>query len=301
MHSSVSGTFNNPNLKLKVNNMLHKHIKDYKIIKALGTGANATVYLGEIVDHEKHNKHSFLHHHHNHNSALQNYVAIKQLHTEDQKHVQHLTEEYCIAESLHHENIIRVLDLFYEHRWCYVSEYGGVELFKWIEDGMTTLKCNAILKQLLSAIKYLSDKGICHRDIKPENILCKDDVCRICDFGLAVRYKTEFDDEEQLVHGVEGSDPYMSPEIWSGTYRGPPVDVWAVAIVYTAMVLKKKVWCKATEDDKYYMQFIQQGRKWRDLSKLTDAALTLVISMLDSDPDKRITAKDALNYTNFNL
>ena len=211
MHSSSSassfGPLTSPTLKTKVNHLLHKQIKNIKIIKLLGTGGNASVYLGSIID-EKHHKHHLIHHKHDNEQPPQ-YVAVKQLHSEDMKHVQHLTEEYCIASQLQHENIIKVMDLFYEHYWCYVSEFGGIELFTWIEQGMTTIQCNKAFKQLLSAIKYLHEMGICHRDIKPENILCQDEVVKLCDFGLAVRYKSVFDDEETLITGQEGSDPYM--------------------------------------------------------------------------------------------
>ncbi len=204
MHSPISPSSPAPTIKTKLNHLLHKQVKNIKIIKALGTGANATVYLGEIVTEKSH----FFHPCHSNQ-----YVAVKQLHTEDKKHVQHLTEEYCIASQLQHMNIVKVLDLFYDHYWCYVSEYCGVELYKWIEEGMTTTECNSVLVQLLSAVVYIHEMGICHRDIKPENILYQEKangIIKLCDFGLAVRYKTVFEDEEEsFIDGIEGSDPYM--------------------------------------------------------------------------------------------
>lgn len=56
----------------------------------------------------------------------------------------------------------------------FVTEYcGGGELFHHIiERGrFTEAYASKIIKQVLSAIKHLHDKGICHRDLKPENIL----------------------------------------------------------------------------------------------------------------------------------
>ena len=197
----------------KVNHLLHKQIKNIKILEALGTGANATVYLGEMVEGHPHHHHKLLLRKSNSSAVasdkIHHYVAIKQLHTEDKKHVQHLMEEYCIASQLQHENIVKVLDLFYEHYWCYVSEFAGSDLFSKIQSNMTTLECNAAFKQLLSAINYIHDMGICHRDIKPENIVVKDGICKICDFGLAVRFKSVFDEDDLLINGIEGSDPYM--------------------------------------------------------------------------------------------
>ena len=38
----------------------------------------------------------------------------------------------------------------------------------------------------MNGFKELISKNILHRDIKPENILIKNDVFKICDFGLAI-------------------------------------------------------------------------------------------------------------------
>lgn len=67
------------------------------------------------------------------------------------------------------------------------------------------------------------------------------------------------------------------------------------------MVLKKRLWNKATDDDKYFNQYKHNGRTWKDFSKLSDAALNLVIQMLDLTPTARITAKSAVDYANFHL
>jgi serine/threonine protein kinase len=40
-------------------------------------------------------------------------------------------------------------------------------------------------KQLIAAMKFLSDKNILHRDIKPSNIVLKDGVIKISDFGCS--------------------------------------------------------------------------------------------------------------------
>ena len=67
------------------------------------------------------------------------------------------------------------------------------------------------------------------------------------------------------------------------------------------MILKKKVWCKATQDDVYFMQYKKQGKNWKDFSKISDAALALIVKMLDINPATRISAKDAIDYAQFHL
>ena len=47
-----------------------------------------------------------------------------------------------------------------------------------------------ILKKLLTALKYLHDKGIMHRDISPDNILLdKNNNVKITDFGISAIHK----------------------------------------------------------------------------------------------------------------
>ena len=49
------------------------------------------------------------------------------------------------------------------------------------------------------------------------------------------------------------------------------------------------------------MQYKAKTKTWKDFAPFTDAALLLVLKMLDIDPQQRISAKDALNYANFHL
>jgi calcium-dependent protein kinase len=74
-----------------------------------------------------------------------------------------------------HPNIIRLYDIFDSRDFCYViTEYcDGRELFSAIKKNHHFSEKNAasIMKQLLSAVNYMHNKGIVHRDLKPENIV----------------------------------------------------------------------------------------------------------------------------------
>ena len=87
-----------------------------------------------------------------------------------------------------------------ENHFHFVTEYcGGGELFHHIiERGRFSEAYAAkIIKQVLSAIKHLHDKGICHRDLKLENILLassphsKNPFIKVIDFGLSKYFKEE--------------------------------------------------------------------------------------------------------------
>ncbi|CAF5160069.1 unnamed protein product, partial [Rotaria sp. Silwood1] len=73
---------------------------------------------------------------------------------------------------------------------------------------------------------YLHSLGVAHRDLKPENLLiAKNDVLKICDFGLTAFFRDRTTNEKQMLTAYCGTKSYISPEILSKTpYHGEPVD-----------------------------------------------------------------------------
>lgn len=86
-------------------------------------------------------------------------------------------------------------------------------------------------KQIITGIAYIHSSGVVHRDLKPENILldAKHRYLKITDFGVSTVFKTVFEKQPHLVHGVCGSGPYIAPEEWKleNEYQPTKVDIWA--------------------------------------------------------------------------
>lgn len=69
------------------------------------------------------------------------------------------------------------------------------------------------MKQILEAVKYLHEKGVCHADLKPDNILFVNslrDTIKIVDFGEAFEIQSIDDFKNR------GTPSYQAPEIIKG-------------------------------------------------------------------------------------
>ena len=101
--------------------------------------------------------------------------------------------EMSIIQSLHHQNVIKIQDIFEnEDNFYIVMEYcEGGELFDAITSKgyYSELDAAKIMKQILQAVNYLHDNGVVHRDLKPENImlLSNQSELKLIDFGTVVQ------------------------------------------------------------------------------------------------------------------
>src|SRR5579872_6267723 len=174
---------------------------DFRILRRLGRGGMAEVYLAEQVQ-------------------LKRNVAVKVLRKErvtDSSYLKRFQTEAMAAGSLSHPNIIQVLMIGEQEGIQYIAqEYvPGMNLREFLSrkgffDLIVALR---IFKQVASALQAAHNAGIVHRDIKPENIMItrKGEV-KVADFGLA--QLTQGGERVNLTQdGVTMGTPlYMSPE-----------------------------------------------------------------------------------------
>lgn len=92
-----------------------------------------------------------------------------------------------------------------------------------------TLSASAMIKLVLSAAEglcYLHTEiqgtcgkpAIAHRDIKSQNILVKENLtCCLADFGLAIKYSSDWEEIDATSNEAVGTPIYMAPEVLGGT------------------------------------------------------------------------------------
>ncbi|WP_338252307.1 serine/threonine protein kinase [Dictyobacter halimunensis] len=188
---------------------------NYRILKRLGHGGFADVYLGE---------HVYLH----------TQAAIKILHAQiEQEEIDRFSNEAQVIAHLIHPHIIRVLDFGVENSTPFlVMEYAtGGTLRQQVPRG-TRLEAAAFMpyvQQVASALQYAHDQKLIHRDVKPQNMLLdQHGELRLSDFGIAAIEQTS--QNQQTEEAVLGTIAYMAPEQLQGKAR-PASDQYSLAVV----------------------------------------------------------------------
>jgi len=166
--------------ELKITNSVppKEFLERYTILKKLGRGTYAVVYLAE-------------------NNKTKDLKALKVINKEKVMKKEHLEAEIETLRKASHPNIIELHEVFETEKFLYLlTEYAeGGELYeKLVNDGVySELEAAGIMKKLLEAVHYLHMvSNVIHRDLKPENILlCKSKenpdilIPKLNDFGIA--------------------------------------------------------------------------------------------------------------------
>ncbi len=195
-------------------NLVGQQFDRYKLIRYLGDGAFADVYLGEHV-------------------YLKKSVAVKVLRMQlANSDGESFSIEARTVASLEHPHIVQVLDSGVYHNVPFlVMNYASHGTLRQRHPEHTVLSPTIVLsyvKQIASALQYAHDKKLIHRDVKPHNILLgPEDELWLSDFGLAMIAHSTM---SQITEDTGGTPGYMAPEQFVGK-TCPASDQYALAVM----------------------------------------------------------------------
>lgn len=201
--------------------MLEK-IGKYEIIRILGKGATAVVYLARDPD-----------------TDLE--VAVKLIRFDEEnaamsRRLRKLFQtEDSIGRRLDHPNIVKIYDAVVEPDQAYlVMEYiegTALDSYCAINRLLPMHRVVGIIFKCCLALDHAFRQGVVHRDIKPANILVdKDDNPKITDFGLALNLHKDMNKDSTFVMGV-GSPAYMSPEQIKNYPLNQKTDLYSLGVL----------------------------------------------------------------------
>ena len=195
-----------------------QQLGNYRLIRMLGRGGFAEVYLGEHV-------------------YLNSYAALKVLHTvlRDEEQASFLKEAQTLVR-LSHPHIVRVLDFAVEEGTPFlVMEFAPNGTLRQRHPVGTRLALDTIVhyvQQVASALHYAHNQRLIHRDVKPENMLIDaQNNILLSDFGLALLAQhTHPYSTHEVAQQVAGTSLYLAPEQLQGHPR-PASDQYALGVV----------------------------------------------------------------------
>ncbi|CAD8204223.1 unnamed protein product [Paramecium pentaurelia] len=219
--------------------------------------------------------------------------AMKQVKKKQSLACRKSLREMEILEKLDHPFIVKALEVFQDDQnYNMIIEFiSGIDLQEDISNAkFTEEKASKIINQLLLAIGYIHHQGVVHRDIKPENILYQynngNDWIKLIDFGISTKIKKNKKLSSQL-----GSMYFMAPEIFQKDY-GKQIDIWACGVTLFYMVHKRYPFIGKTDQE--MKNAIISGHFTFDQG-ISPELKSLLSKMLQVNPNKRITAQQALH------
>ncbi|HUR92107.1 MAG TPA: protein kinase [Gemmatimonadaceae bacterium] len=171
----------------------------YSIIREIGAGGMATVYLAEDVRHRRK-------------------VAIKVLHPELTAVLgpERFLNEIELTANLQHPHILPLFDSgAADNLLFYVMPFVEGETLRqklMREQQLPIAEAVRIASDIADALEYAHKHGVVHRDIKPENVLLHEGRPLVADFGIALAVQHAGGARMTQTGMSLGTPQYMAPE-----------------------------------------------------------------------------------------
>lgn len=227
--------------------------------------------------------------------------ALKSLLTENmsQKKWDMLYNEVEIYLKLDHPNICKLLEVYEDEAAVHlVMELcSGKELYdrlaskKRYSEKDTVIAC----MQMLDALHYMHWHKMCHRDLKLENWVYADDSedskLKLIDFGFSKIFSPG-----QPMTAMHGTVYYVAPEVLDGHYD-EKCDIWSTGVIIYMLLSGSPPFNGANDNGIIKKikngKFAFEGPRWAGIS---DQAKDFISVLLQKDPSKRPTAKEAMDH-----
>jgi serine/threonine protein kinase/tetratricopeptide (TPR) repeat protein len=250
----------------------------YKIIREIGRGGMATVYLAEDFRHGRE-------------------VAVKVLHPDlaSALGTDRFLREIRLAARLNHPHILPLFDSGEADGFLYyVMPYIEGESLRDLmnrEGRLSVDHACAIARSVAGALDYANKNKIVHRDIKPENIMINEGEAMVMDFGIAKALTAASNETLTQIGMVVGTPAYVSPEQAAGEIEiDGRSDQYSLGCVVYEMLSGERPFTGPTAQAVLNKRFMEPAPslrlKMKDIPDETEAAVTKAMSQ---DSARRFT------------
>jgi eukaryotic-like serine/threonine-protein kinase len=251
--------------------------KRYRVLRRLGSGGMADVWLAE-------------------DTHLQRQVALKVLHSrylQDRQFVERFQREAEHAAGLQHPNIVAVFDRGADDGVNYIAMryVQGPTLKELIERGLTPEQGVALVRQVLEGARFAHRNGIVHRDLKPQNVIVDEEgKAVVTDFGIARAGVSEI----TQTGSVMGTPQYLSPEQAQGFEVTPVSDLYSIGVILYEALCGRVPFEGESAVAVAMKQVAETPQRPSSINPQVSPALdAVVMRALEKEPGQRFQSADA--------
>ena len=254
-----------------------KQINQYLILKKIGDGRSAKVYLAL-------------------NTKIRTSVPYLAQFEREVSLIRRLNKS-------NHPSIIKILQVLYSK-----SNDRGYIIFEWADCGSLKSSIDQkymfsdnelalIFRQILEGLQFVHSQGIAHEDIKPSNLLIfSDGKAKISDFGIGHSFES--------ADTVIGSPAYQAPEVIDDTlpedeFLDPSKeDVWSLGV----SLFEAKFHVLPYNGETFFeiANCIRQN-ELHFPGAVSENLKDVLLKMLEVDPNKRVSIDELLKHPFFNI
>ena len=253
----------------------------YRIVRKLGTGGMAAVYLAE-------------------DQELGRRVAIKILddrHASDEQFVERFRREAKNAAGLSHPNIVSIYDRGEAEGTYYIAmEYLDGRTLKelLVRFGPPPIRIAVgYTRQILAGLAFAHRHGLVHRDVKPHNVLVDSGGhVKVTDFGIARSGTSQMTEAGSII----GTAQYLSPEQARGARVDQRSDLYSVGVLLYELLTGSVPFTGDTPVEiamKHLSEVPQPPSKKRP--EVPRGLDLVVVRALAKDPDERYQTADEMD------
>jgi eukaryotic-like serine/threonine-protein kinase len=274
--------------------MIGKCVNNYEILSLIGEGGMGAVYMAR-------------------HPVIGRMAAIKVLHAElthNQSLVTRFINEARAVNSLHHPNLIDIIDVG-------VMQDGTPYLMmEFLEGESLSAKLGRqnvldvdeameVVEQIADALQAVHHEKIIHRDLKPENLFLLPDKnthlgfrVKILDFGIAKLMGDQNHSPKTQTGIVMGTPAYMSPEQCRGIndaidHRS---DIYSLGVILFHMVCGRTPFVSEGMGDLLGMHIYSPAPSPLSLAPhLPQALVSVILKMLEKEPRLRFQSMAELH------
>ena len=253
---------------------LGQRLGNYRLVRKIGQGGFAEVYLGQHI-------------------YLDTFAAIKVLHArlESDDIEYFLTEARTVARLLH-PNIVRVLEFNVEDTTPFlIVDYAPNGTLRKRHTRGLPVPSDAIVsytRQVASALEYAHEQKVIHRDVKPENMLVgRRNEILLSDFGIAVvSHSSRYSSGPEGIQDMAGTVAYMAPEQIQ-SQACPNSDQYSLAVVVYEWLCGTRPFQGSFAEIAVKHTLAQPPSLLEKMPELPPAVEDVVFKALAKDPQQR--------------